>query len=389
MLPAESRSLSSSVPVPGAAGVSLTAGRRPRQPREVHHVLMTADAVGGVWRYSVDLGRALARRGVRTTVAVMGPSPTAAQRREAERAGLAIVDRPFRLEWMEDPWEDVRRAGDWLLTLDRTLEPDVIHLNGYSHAVLPWSSPVIVVAHSCVRTWWRAVKGEEAPAPLENYRKAVAEGLRAARYVVAPTGAMLEALENEYGIAAPSAVIPNGAVSDGIEPDWNEKADVVLAAGRAWDDAKNIRMLCAVADRLPWPVHVAGEQREPGRNACLLTSVHPLGVLSHAEMMSWYRRAAIYTLPARYEPFGLSVLEAARAGCALVLGDIPSLRENWSDAARFVSPDDGAALHEVIAELAADRALRLELGRRAFERARAFTIDRTADGYLKVYEGVE
>ncbi len=33
-------------------------------------------------------------------------------------------------------------------------------------------------------------------------------------------------------------------------------------------------------------------------------------------------------LPARYEPFGLSVLEAALSGCALVLGDIPSLRES-------------------------------------------------------------
>ena len=34
-------------------------------------------------------------------------------------------------------------------------------------------------------------------------------------------------------------------------------------------------------------------------------------------------------LPARYEPFGLSILEAALSGCALVLGDLPSLRELW------------------------------------------------------------
>ncbi|MGH9309765.1 MAG: glycosyltransferase, partial [Vicinamibacterales bacterium] len=108
---------------------------------------MTTDAVGGVWRYSVDLGRAFGRRGVRTTLAVMGPSPDDAQRREAEGAGLALIDRPYRLEWMEEPWADVERAGPWLLELARALRPDVVHLNGYAHAALPWTQPTLVVAH--------------------------------------------------------------------------------------------------------------------------------------------------------------------------------------------------------------------------------------------------
>ena len=63
-----------------------------------------------------------------------------------------------------------------------------------------------------------------------------------------------------------------------------------------------------------------------------------LGRLSAGELADWYARAAIYALPARYEPFGLSALEAALSGCALVLGDIPSLREIWGDAALFVPP---------------------------------------------------
>ena len=56
------------------------------------------------------------------------------------------------------------------------------------------------------------------------------------------------------------------------------------------------------------------------------------------------RCAAIYALPARYEPFRLEVLEAAAPGCALVLGDIASLRELWDGAALFVAPDDDRAL---------------------------------------------
>jgi hypothetical protein len=57
--------------------------------------------------------------------------------------------------------------------------------------------------------------------------------------------------------------------------------------------------------------------------------VRCLGPLEASELAGWMHRAAIYALPARYEPFGLSALEAAQAGCALVLGDLSSLREVW------------------------------------------------------------
>ncbi len=56
-----------------------------------------------------------------------------------------------------------------------------------------------------------------------------------------------------------------------------------------------------------------------------------VGRLGPEEMREQYARAAIFAHPARYEPFGLSVLEAALSGCALVLGDISSLRELWRE----------------------------------------------------------
>ena len=40
-------------------------------------LLMTADAVGGVWQYATDLAGALADHGVETTLAVLGPAPSA------------------------------------------------------------------------------------------------------------------------------------------------------------------------------------------------------------------------------------------------------------------------------------------------------------------------
>ncbi len=350
-------------------------------------VLMTADAVGGVWRYSVDLAAAVARRGITATLAVMGPPPSQDQLDEAERAGLSIVHGNYRLEWMVDPWDDVDRAGRWLLELADWIRPDVIHLNGYSHAALPWSRPALVVAHSCVRTWWRAVRREPAPGSFRRYTRAVRAGLTAARLVIAPTAAMLNALECEYGGAPNSRVIPNGTNSGRLtRTDLSDKEPIVFAAGRAWDDAKNLAALCAIADRLSWPVCVAGERRGPDGTECMLSSVFQLGALPNQAIAEWYRRASIFALPARYEPFGLSVLEAACAGCALVLGDIDSLRENWDGAALFVPPDDRDGLAFVIQRLIDDPATREALGRAARRRAAAFTIDRTADAYVRAYE---
>src|SRR5215218_7362536 len=130
----------------------------------VKRVLMTCDAVGGVWTYMLELARGLASFEVEVLVATMGPALSAEQWEEARNLdNIEIVHRPFALEWMDIPWAGVDAASEWLLQLASTFGPDVVHLNGYAHAALPWPAPVVVVAHSCVLTWWRAVKGENAP----------------------------------------------------------------------------------------------------------------------------------------------------------------------------------------------------------------------------------
>jgi glycosyltransferase involved in cell wall biosynthesis len=342
---------------------------------------MTADAVGGVWRYAMDLGGVLTSRGWNVTVAVMGPPPRETQAAEARRLNVALACRDCRLEWMDDPWDDVAAAGEWLLELERSVAADVVHLNGYAHGALPWRAPAIVVAHSCVRSWWRAVKGDEAPGEWDRYRDGVSRGLAAARLVVAPTAAMLRALGDEYGACPRARVIPNGARADGIKPTAS-KERAVLAAGRIWDPAKNVQALCAIAGDLPWPVWIAGDAG--GCDA--FGAAEHLGWLPAEELAGRYARAAIYALPARYEPFGLSVLEAARAGCALVLGDIPSLRENWDGAAVFVNPDDRPELAATLRALIASPGRRASLADRARVRSQRFGVEEMADAYMDAYD---
>ncbi|HYG70227.1 MAG TPA: glycosyltransferase, partial [Anaeromyxobacteraceae bacterium] len=226
--------------------------------------------------------------------------------------------------------------------------------------------------------------------------------------------AMLRALERHYGPLRHAQVISNGRSPERFRP--AAKEPFVVAAGRIWDEAKNAAAVARVAPGLPWPVFVAGEAMEPGSGSGLGSGSRSgsgeafplsprvaggegwgeggerveraatfLGRLRQAEMTSWLSRAAIFAHPARYEPFGLAVLEAALSGCALVLGDLDSLRENWDGAAIFVPPRDDDALAARLTELASNGPLRNALAARARSRALELGADRMAARYLELY----
>jgi glycosyltransferase involved in cell wall biosynthesis len=347
-------------------------------------ILMTCDTVGGVWRYALDLSRSLCARGHSVALAAMGPPPARSQQMEAASVdGLTLHSRACKLVWMDDPWHDLDEAGEWLLRLAGQIRPDIVHANDFGHVALEWPAPVLTVAHSCVASWWRAVHGVAAPPQWDRYRAHVCAALEASDLVVAPSRAMAAALTAEYG-PRPVQVIANG--THAMAPTTCRKRALVFAAGRLWDEAKNLTRLAAVAPGVPWPIYLAGQDHAPDGTRATFLNVRRLGELQPASMRRWFARAAIYALPARYEPFGLSILEAAQSGCALVLGDISSLRELWDGAALFASPEDDEALRDALLRLIDDDALRARFGARARRRAVFMTAARMADDYLAAYQ---
>jgi glycosyltransferase involved in cell wall biosynthesis len=198
---------------------------------------------------------------------------------------------------------------------------------------------------------------------------------------------MLMELEHYYGPLRAATVIHNARSGRSFGP--QRKEHVVFSAGRLWDEAKNVAALVAAAPHINAPVVLAGETAGPDGNRTATAGVELLGSLESASLASWYGRAAVYALPARYEPFGLTVLEAALSGCALVLGDIESLREVWGGAARYVAPDDHDGLCRTLNELLADEALRLRMAALAMARARDFTPARQARQYLDLYRQMQ
>jgi glycogen synthase len=350
-------------------------------------ILMTTDTLGGAWNHAIELARGLAQRGVEVALATMGNPLNDLQREKADRIPhLRVFESTFKLEWMEDPWREVEKAGDWLLALEDRIGPDLVHLNGYSHGALHWSAPKVIVGHSCRLSWWQAVKGEPVPEGWEGYARDVAAGLAAADLVIAPSQAMLAALTEHYGSLPRTRVILDGRDSRLFRP--AAKDPILFAAGCLNDEAKNLEALERVAPRLPWPVFVAGENHHPNGVEARPHYTRLLGRLSQRALAAWLGRAAVYCLPARYEPFGLPVLEAALSGCALVLGDIPSLREIWRHRAVLVPPDDPEALEDAVSRLIADPDRRAALAAGSRARALQLTSERMVEGYLAAYREV-
>jgi glycosyltransferase involved in cell wall biosynthesis len=350
-----------------------------------YKVLMTADTVGGVWTYAMELIRAFEPHGLEVHLATLGGPLSVSQQQDLEGfRNVTLYPSSFKLEWMENPWEDLKKAEEWLLLLNETVQPDIIHLNNLAFGHLDWGRPVVQVVHSCVLSWWKAVKGEEAPASWSGYKNLVQQSLLAADVVVAPTRAMLEEARSIYGFTGAQKVIHNGQVPSRFR--YGNKEPFIFSMGRIWDEAKNLSSLAKVAPRLSWPVFIAGEAVHPDTGEAIsLPNVHFLGQLSPDEVRDWLARAPIFVLPARYEPFGLAVLEAAMSGCALVVGKTKSLKEVWGHAAHYVCPDSPEQLQAALERLIADEFLRNIMSCRATRQSYAYTAKLMAQDYLRVY----
>lgn len=348
-------------------------------------LLMTADSVGGVWQYATGLARGLSRLGIDTVLALLGPPPTSEQRMAAERIdGLTLIDTGLPLEWLAEAPEEVRSAARRLAGLAGSSGADVVQLNAPALAAgVDFPCPVVAVAHSCVGTWWRAVK-EGEPVGDFRWRSALTgEGLAVADRMVAPSAAFAQAVREVQNLAALPEVVHNGR--DPVTAPPLASHDFAFTAGRLWDEGKNVATLDRAAARLPVPLYAAGPMLGPNGAAIELEHAHALGALSDAQVDRWLAARPVFVSAARYEPFGLAVLEAASAGCPLVLSDIPTFRELWSGVAAFVDPTDGARFAETVRMIVEDDAARAEMGRRAKRRAAQFSVRAMAGKMAAIY----
>ncbi len=345
-------------------------------------ILMTVDAVGGVWRYAMTLGRSLTDAGHFVVFAGLGPQPSTQQRTEAEAIGLLDwLDQP--LDWMvATPCELVGVPGAIAQAAERH-RAHVIQVNVPSQAAaLEADRPVLAVCHSCVATWWRAAKGTDVEAGWRWQVDLTAKGLNRADIIIAPSAAHADAVAQVYGEALRPRVVHNASAAAAAQV---AKRPMIFAAARWWDAGKNGRVLDEAACGIGWPVRMAGACHSGGGEVFEPEFAQALGPLSADAVAAEMARASIFVAPSIYEPFGLAPLEAARAGCALVLSDIPVFREIWDGASLFFAPDDPADLARVANELAADEHACERMAQAARERSLDFLPESQCEAMEALY----
>jgi glycosyltransferase involved in cell wall biosynthesis len=348
------------------------------------HLLMTADAVGGVWTYSLDLAAALAAMGTRTTLVVMGPRLDAARRAEAALIpNVTLVETGLPLDWLALDPPELQSAGRELAGHAERSRADVVQLNAPALAAdARFACPVVGVCHSCLVTWWEAVRGGPMPADFVWRSEMLARGYAACDALVAPSGAFADATARVHALSRRPDVVWNGrrprAVTGAMVP-------FAFTAGRLWDEGKDLATLDRAAALLDIPVLAAGPSRGPNGAAVELPNLRLLGSLDAAALEAWLARGPIFVSAARYEPFGLAVLEAAQAGCALVLSDIASFRELWDGAALFVAPGDDAGFAAAVMELSRNQEQRSSLRVAALQRAGRYSAEAMALGMAAVH----
>ncbi|MES2492143.1 MAG: glycosyltransferase family 4 protein [Pseudomonadota bacterium] len=345
-------------------------------------VLMTVDAVGGVWTYALDLARELASLGVEVVLVVLGPEPDTGQRAAASAmAGLTLLTPGLALDWLADK-ATTRETAAALASLAAEQGVDLVHLNSPCLAAdQPYPVPVLTVDHGSLACWWEiARRGQDLPADLAWHAALTGRGLRACARVLAPSASHAAAVRRVYALAVTPQIVRNGRalpLQTGCKS-APASARFAFTAGRLWDDVKDAPTLDRVAGRLPYPLRAAGPTTAPHGSPVAFKHMEILGNIAGAELAGYLAQRPVFVSAARFEPFGLAVLEAAQAGCPLVLADIPTFRELWDGAARFVAVGDDERYAAEVIEIMSDHTLRDQLGSAAQNCAATYTASRMA-----------
>jgi glycogen(starch) synthase len=122
----------------------------------------------------------------------------------------------------------------------------------------------------------------------------------------------------------------------------------------------------------------------------LADRVHFVGRLSREEVAGAMAGADLFVMPSRLEPFGIVVLEAWRAGVAVMAttrGGAPEFVED-GETGVLVDPFDTPGFTAALETVLADGGSRAAMAAAGHARVRAFDWPRIADQYRTIYDSV-
>lgn len=141
--------------------------------------------------------------------------------------------------------------------------------------------------------------------------------------------------------------------------------------------------LLAIAGEEGW---LYEETRKTVADLKLENKVRFLGRVSDLELISLYSMAEIFAFPSFFEGFGIPPLEAMACGAPVITSNTSSLPEVVGDAALLVDPANVSEMAQALVRLSEDEALRQELQRKGYERAKEYSWEKSASKQLNIYQ---
>ena len=103
------------------------------------------------------------------------------------------------------------------------------------------------------------------------------------------------------------------------------------------------------------------------------------------QLITLYKTARAFVAPSRYEGFGIPIIEAFSCGCPCATSDSSCFPEIAGEAAVYFDPDSPESMAEALRKILYDDIFRGSLIARGFERAKAFSWEKTAMQTVAVY----
>jgi glycosyltransferase involved in cell wall biosynthesis len=243
-----------------------------------------------------------------------------------------------------------------------------------------------------LRGLWRyCVDRERNPATrdlvLRGWRRLQRYALSAASCLLPNSAAELELLRRDFGgLPCPAVVVPNGVSPSFGDGPQGERSGVACV-GRIDPRKNQLRLARALRDG-PQRLTLVGEPAPNHRRYLARTlrcggdRVTWLGPMRHEQICGVLWRSAVHALPSWFETPGLASLEAAAAGCAVVVSNRGSTREYFGNDAHYCEPHDIASIAQAVARACASPPP-ARLRERVLSR---FTWDEAARRTLVAYE---
>jgi glycosyltransferase involved in cell wall biosynthesis len=275
------------------------------------------------------------------------------------------------------------RAGDY----------DVLHMQSLPYGALAAFHPLVVTVHSPVleeSKYYRSANKAKVPAAF-LFEKAT---LMKADAVIAVSRTTVSHLEKNYGVNPKKIeLIHDGVDCKKFNPSgksWGGETRILMCS--RLEPRKNIDAAISAFGSIgdgPFKVEVIGEGPDRAELEAKAAAAHKeiafRGAVAQGELEKNFSRAHVFVSTSLSEGFGLSILQAMAAGCAVVASDIPSHRELIESGREGLLYSDQSELTEAIRRVHSDHGLARRLGEGATKKAQGYSWIRVARATADVY----